>query len=100
MLPTPYAHGVGNTCSVDDVLYAVGSYSVGDILWTSRLYTVGYIQLYVVGTYCGNHDLILWVTHAVDVHCGRHSVYCGSHKCMCAVGDVLWTTAIYDVGNI
>ena len=33
MLSTPYAHGVGNTYGVGNVLYAVGAYSVGDILW-------------------------------------------------------------------
>ena len=43
MLPTPYAYGVGNTYGVGNVLYTVGVYSVGDILWTSRLYTVDYI---------------------------------------------------------
>ena len=31
MLPTPYAYAVWNTYSVDDVLYDVGGYSVGDM---------------------------------------------------------------------
>ena len=74
MLPTPYAYGVGNTYTVDNVLYTVGTYSVGDILWTSRLYTVGYIC-------CGNIQwttkYILWGTYAVDIYCGRHNIYCG-----------------------
>ena len=43
MLPTPYAYGVGNTYSVDDVVYAVGTYAVGDMPWASRPYTVDYI---------------------------------------------------------
>ena len=33
MLPTPYTYGVENTYRVDDMLYAVEAYSVGDILW-------------------------------------------------------------------
>ena len=97
MLPTPYAYGVGNTYVVDNVLYTVGTYSVGDILWTSRIYTVGYIC-------CGNilwtTQYILWGTYTVDIYCGRHSIYCGSHKYIYTVGHMLWTTSIYDVGNM
>ena len=94
MLPTPYAYGVGNTYSVDDVFYTVGLYSVGIccgyMLWAT----------YVVGICCGKHDHILWVLYGVDIYCGRHSIYCGSYKYIYTVGDILWTTAIYDVGNI
>ena len=69
MLPTPYVYGVGNTYSVDDVLYAVGTYSVGDMPWASRPYTVGYIccgympwasRPYAVGNICCGY--IPWTT--------------------------------------
>ena len=80
MFPTPYAYGVGNTYPVDDMFYAVETYSVG--------------------IHCGNNDHMLWGTYAVGIYCGRHSISCGEHKCKYTVGLMLWTTSTYDVGNI
>ena len=73
MLPTPYAHGVGNTYVVDNVLYTVGTYSVGDILWTSR-------------TNRGLH--MLWVHTVNDTVCTVGNICCGY---VCTVDDTICT---------
>ena len=77
--------------------YILWVHGVDDILWISRLYTVGYI-------YCGyilwTTQYVLWGTYVVDICCGRHSIYCGLHKYIYTVGYMLWTTTIYDVGKI
>ena len=68
MLPTPNVYGVGNTYSVDDVLYAVGVYSVDDTVGITAIYrgvhmmwvyAVG-ITTYTLGNICCGY--MVWTT--------------------------------------
>ena len=106
MLPTPYAYGVDNTYAVDVVVYTVGTYSVGYMLWKSRTYTVGYIccgyimwvsRPYAVDNICCGH--ILWVSRLCcgNIYRGWYvveitTICCGRHRYMMWV---TWLSTVY-----